>query len=187
MPGRNIIQHSLLRLSFVECVRLVANMYASHGASAVCSKLRCERAIMQRLDPCDYRTTTDEPGVFHCSHSQVRAKDGLVIANFCQNCSQRVVVCHNPRTIQPTTEAKPDQVPRLNRQVWNLTQSLAAFAADGFRTVSAEEYEGRLSICDGCSERRGNRCLQCGCFLSKKARGRAFRCPLGKWPESNQT
>jgi hypothetical protein len=72
--------------------------------------------------------------------------------------------------------------PGLASQAWNLATALAEFVADGCRTVSAEEYHRRLEICDTCDERRGNRCLKCGCRLSLKARGRAFRCPLDKWP-----
>jgi hypothetical protein len=72
--------------------------------------------------------------------------------------------------------------PPLRRQAWNLAQSLAAFVADGCTTLTKEEYEKRLTICDECPERRGNRCSQCGCRLSLKARGRAFCCPLNKWP-----
>jgi hypothetical protein len=72
--------------------------------------------------------------------------------------------------------------PPLVRQAWNLARSLADFVADGCKTVSEEQYRGRLEICDVCDRRRGNRCLQCGCRLSLKARGRAFKCPLDKWP-----
>ena len=78
---------------------------------------------------------------------------------------------------------KPHEPPSLRRQVWNLAASLAAFVADGLRTVDKEEYRQRLEICDRCNRRRGNRCLKCGCRFSLKARGRAFKCPLGKWPE----
>jgi len=72
--------------------------------------------------------------------------------------------------------------PGLGRQVWNLAASLASFMADGCKTLTKPEYETRLKICDACDQRRGNQCLQCGCRLSLKARGRAFQCPLNKWP-----
>lgn len=74
--------------------------------------------------------------------------------------------------------------PSLSRQAWNLARSLADFVADGLRTVTADQYRQRLEICDTCDRRRGNRCMVCGCRLSLKARGRAFRCPLDKWPRS---
>ncbi len=78
--------------------------------------------------------------------------------------------------------SNPGRPPRLPSQAWNLTKALAAFVADGLKTVSKQAYQQRLEICDGCDRRRGNRCLACGCRLSLKARGRAFQCPLGKWP-----
>jgi hypothetical protein len=73
--------------------------------------------------------------------------------------------------------------PRLSRQAWSLAQSLAAFAADGLKRVDVDQYRQRLEICDRCDRRRGNRCLDCGCRLSLKARGRAFKCLVGKWPD----
>lgn len=90
-------------------------------------------------------------------------------------CSRRV-----PAALPGPGEQKR-QPPPLRRQAWNLAASLAAFVADGCRTVDAEEYERRLKVCDTCEHRRANRCLKCGCRLAWKARGRAFRCPIGKW------
>jgi len=75
-----------------------------------------------------------------------------------------------------------EQFPSLARQAWSLVRSLADFIADGCQTVDATEYRRRLEACDPCESRRDNRCLKCGCSLSLKARGRAFTCPLGKWP-----
>jgi hypothetical protein len=82
--------------------------------------------------------------------------------------------------VQPS--AAPSDFPPLHRQAWNLARSLASFVADGCTTVAKEQYQCRLAICDTCDQRRGNRCLVCGCRLSLKALGRAFECPLGKWP-----
>jgi hypothetical protein len=73
--------------------------------------------------------------------------------------------------------------PGLARKVWNVATALAAFVADSGRTVTAEQYRARLEICDGCDRRRDNKCLECGCSLALKARGRAMKCPLAKWPE----
>jgi len=80
------------------------------------------------------------------------------------------------------TKKPQGRFPPLRRQVWNLARSLADFLADGCKTLTQEQYRARLEICDRCDQRRGNRCLKCGCRLSLKARGRAFKCPLGKWP-----
>jgi len=72
--------------------------------------------------------------------------------------------------------------PPLPEQAWNLAASLIAFVADGCHTVSREQYEQRLAICDACEFRKGARCQQCGCNMALKARGRAFTCPEEKWP-----
>jgi hypothetical protein len=72
--------------------------------------------------------------------------------------------------------------PPLAKQAWNLVRSLADFVADGCKTVTADQYRQRLEICDACDQRRDNRCMKCGCRLSLKARGRAVKCPLEKWP-----
>ncbi len=88
-----------------------------------------------------------------------------------------------PRPATPE-QAQSTRSPNLTRQAWNLARALADFVADGCRTVTAEQYRQRLEVCDVCEHRRRNRCLKCGCRLSLKARGRAFGCPLGKWPRS---
>ena len=82
---------------------------------------------------------------------------------------------------------RPGRPPSLPRQAWNLARALAEFVADGCQTVDEAQYRLRLEICDACDARRGNRCLKCGCRLSLKARGRAFRCPLDKWPPSDRS
>ncbi len=97
-------------------------------------------------------------------------------------CSLEQTDAFSMTDICPTDSPEPAAMPPLSRQVWNLTQALADFVVDGCRTVSPEEYRQRLEICDTCNRRRGGRCLVCGCRLSLKARGRAFRCPLHKWP-----
>lgn len=93
------------------------------------------------------------------------------------------MTCDQTPSTARTNRRRP---PPLGRQAWNLTRSLAAFVADGCRTVSERQYRRRLETCDGCDRRRGNRCLECGCRLSLKARGRAFACPLGKWPRDDE-
>jgi uncharacterized protein DUF6171 len=87
-----------------------------------------------------------------------------------------------PDTAPIPVSPDPPKPPPLVRQAWNLARSLADFVADGCKTVTAEEYQSRLEICDSCDHRRSNRCMKCGCRLSLKAQGRAFKCPAGKWP-----
>ncbi|MBC8356991.1 MAG: hypothetical protein H8E66_33890 [Planctomycetes bacterium] len=87
---------------------------------------------------------------------------------------------------QNTNAPKSQRPPGLARQAWNLAASLASFVADGCKTVTEQEYQARLEICDPCDQRHRNLCLKCGCSLSLKARGRAFQCPLNKWPHINR-
>lgn len=74
------------------------------------------------------------------------------------------------------------RMPSLTRRVWNLAQAMTDFVADGLKTVEGHVYETRLQICNDCDQRCENRCLKCGCNLALKARGRAFDCPLNRWP-----
>lgn len=85
----------------------------------------------------------------------------------------------DPQHASPTAD---EQMPPLARQAWSLARAIVDFVADGCRTVSREQYEARLRICDGCEHRCRNRCRKCGCRLFLKARGRAFECPEDKWP-----
>ncbi len=75
-----------------------------------------------------------------------------------------------------------DRFPSLPQQAWDLSRSLAAFAAEGFAPFPVSEYLHRLSICGTCKRRRGSRCTVCGGRLAQKARARMLQCPLGKWP-----
>jgi hypothetical protein len=74
------------------------------------------------------------------------------------------------------------KMPPFGDRAWNLAGALAAFAADGCRTVPKTTYRIRLQVCAACSQRDDNWCLECGCFLPIKAKGRAWQCPLDKWP-----
>jgi predicted RNA-binding Zn-ribbon protein involved in translation (DUF1610 family) len=79
--------------------------------------------------------------------------------------------------------AETPALPSVPLMAWNLAKALAAFVADGCKTVTHEQYEERLKTCDGCEHRHNDRCSKCGCFLHLKARGRAFQCPANKWPQ----
>lgn len=154
------------------------------------------------LPPCDFREPTDRDNISFCRHSQVRAPHHLVSPAICRLCSVREKPCPAPRDppapgspLIPAGSSRipapirngghppsPVRPPSLLQQGWNVAQALAAFTADGFQTVTKEQYEARLAICETCDRRRGTRCLQCGCGLALKAKGRAFQCPLKKWP-----
>lgn len=91
-----------------------------------------------------------------------------------------------PKHKWPEPEDERCEQPGFSARVWNLTKALTAFVADGLKTVTPEQYQERLQICDTCDRRQGGSCLECGCNLALKAKGRAFKCPLGKWPEAEQ-
>ncbi len=59
--------------------------------------------------------------------------------------------------------------------------------SEGGFDVSDEVYKERLSICETCSERQDEICIQCGCHLPLKARWATQECPLKKWPELDLT
>jgi hypothetical protein len=89
-----------------------------------------------------------------------------------------------PPAAPPAVGAAP---PTVWVQAWNVAQALGAFVADGCRTLTAAEYAARLAVCDTCDRRHEDQCLECGCTLSLKARGRVFACPLNKWPPEVST
>ena len=73
------------------------------------------------------------------------------------------------------------ELPPLTTQAANLFQSVVAFVGDGCGVVDNDQYRRRLDICQTCDRRAGKRCAACGCWINVKARGRAFRCPIGRW------
>lgn len=75
-------------------------------------------------------------------------------------------------------------VPRVSAaaKAWNVAAALAGWAADRFRHVDRLTYAARLTACDTCPQRSGDFCSLCGCRLARKAKARAWHCPLGKWP-----
>lgn len=137
---------------------------------------------MSNLPECEYRVDIDRPERYYCRHQKVHANQNLVSAEVCRSCPYCNLPCAEPRPLPTPEDLIPRPAPSLGQQLWSFAKSVADFIADGMKTVSPEEYAERLAICDECPERQGNRCLQCGCRLSIKAKGRAFQCPLGKWP-----
>jgi len=148
------------------------------------------------LPDCDHREQTSTEHVYFCRQPRMHVAGGLVNATICRLCSVRNLPVPVPRAREEFVEeahaagaghgysGPPEvrQFPSLLQLGWNLTQSITAFVADGLQTVTKEQYEARLAICDTCDRRQGTRCQQCGCDLAVKAKGRAFQCPLGKWP-----
>lgn len=79
-------------------------------------------------------------------------------------------------------EGERPELPSLAVRAVNAAGAAAQFAADAFQCIEPEQHAERMRICDSCEYRNGDFCAQCGCQLSLKARGRAFQCPVGKWP-----
>jgi hypothetical protein len=77
------------------------------------------------------------------------------------------------------TSGKP---PSLLQRAANLAGAAVDFARDGFHLTTAEQQAERLAICSACDRHDGGVCLECGCILAIKVTGRAFSCPLKKWP-----
>lgn len=133
------------------------------------------------VPPCRHRGESPvSPGRFACKHPQVYNPDGVSEAD-CAACRAAGVFFDSPplthapivkRTVDKTMWSRP----------WNLAKALKDFVADGCKTLSVEDYQRRLEICAACPHRERNTCGICGCRLSLKARGRAFQCPLDKWP-----
>ncbi len=143
------------------------------------------------LPACEYRVDIKDDTRIYCRHTSIVANRHLLPGVACRACPQRTVACEDARPI-PTPEQLHDilstdaTMPPVATQAWNLLNAVTDFVADGLKTVSREEYEARLAICEDCDQRRGNRCVKCGCHLTVKARGRAFLCPLRKWPENSE-
>ena len=134
---------------------------------------------------CEYRVQTKTNGVFFCRHSAVATTNNQVTFSVCRICPVRTVPCENRRPVPTEEELVKAESASLGRMAAGFTRSMVDFAKDGFRLVSDEQYEERLAICHACDfyVRKANRCRKCGCGLRYKPRGRAFRCPVDKWPE----
>jgi len=70
--------------------------------------------------------------------------------------------------------------------VWEFLHAVREFVFDGFSTVSREQYEARLLVCQSCPTRDGPACARerggCGCRIAVKAIARSWNCPQGRWP-----
>jgi hypothetical protein len=79
------------------------------------------------------------------------------------------------------------QLPSATAMVINFGKAVVKHAQDGFKRVTLQQYQERLTICNKnkCGYRLKNRCTHpaCGCFLDKKAWWNSENCPVGDWPE----
>lgn len=133
---------------------------------------------------CQWRNLVADPqhaGLATCSHRRVRTPGQLVNLPICETCSLRLTESPPPLP-DPPPRGCCGGSPSLLQKGWNVAVAVTQFLADGARTLPAEDYQARLTICETCDRRRGNTCTACGCNLTLKARGRAFQCPQNKWP-----
>jgi hypothetical protein len=47
--------------------------------------------------------------------------------------------------------------------------------------VSSDKYNSRMSICNQCDQKCGDKCCICGCYLKKKLKWSTESCPENKW------
>ena len=71
----------------------------------------------------------------------------------------------------------------LARDAWHAARQTAEGAP---LLLASGAAAARLRTCQGCPSLRGDRCVECGCWMTVKAHIAAMRCPLGKWPEPGE-
>jgi hypothetical protein len=80
--------------------------------------------------------------------------------------------------------AAPDG-PGLLQRAGNFGQALWDHTLDGFAKVDDSEYERRLALCRACDQcdvpNLICRHVECGCWLTTKARWASATCPLQEW------
>ena len=85
------------------------------------------------------------------------------------------------KTITHITEKVLD----YGKKAVRVTNAVIRHAASGFKNVSEEQFQDRLTICRSCEflDPAPMQCKNkgCGCFLNVKARMETMHCPIGKW------
>ena len=73
------------------------------------------------------------------------------------------------------------------KYIKNFSKFLYQNIKSGFKLVSYDEYNNRLSICKACVfyNHEETRCNDCGCFLLNKAKFKNEDCPQGYWRKIN--
>ena len=111
--------------------------------------------------------------IMRCSFTQI--EDGIYQ---CSTCGFKIKADCKPNEINRDCK-KP--LPPIFQQVKNLGTAVVKHVADGMKRVSDKEFEDRLSVCNECPLHQAGRCLECGCFISIKAKWNSEDCPKGKW------
>jgi hypothetical protein len=98
----------------------------------------------------------------------------------CSSCGEKRKA-REEMTRAKQAEAEATSAPSLLKQAGNLTKAVSKHVAGGLKEVSFEVYSDRLATCKDCEFREKNKCLDCGCFILKKAWWKSEDCPQGKW------
>lgn len=69
----------------------------------------------------------------------------------------------------------------IYQQASSVVVAVAQFVQRGGKYVTREVRTERIEICKPCDQLTGNKCSQCGCFVSLKTWLPAEQCPLDKW------
>jgi hypothetical protein len=82
--------------------------------------------------------------------------------------------------------------PTLLKKISNFSTAVIKHTADGFERLTEDQYQRRLSICEGNDSQsacdaynpENSKCrdYRCGCSIKKKAYWRSEDCPRGLWP-----
>lgn len=59
--------------------------------------------------------------------------------------------------------------------------SVKSVAAGEGLSITAEQAETRLKICESCEFYSNSRCTKCGCYMAVKTHLKAANCPVNKW------
>lgn len=88
-------------------------------------------------------------------------------------------------TKKAATPGSPAKPPGLFNQIKSFGKALVGHAASGFKKVSEEEYNRRISICESCEHyiKEEERCDVCRCKMTVKCNWSSSSCPLKppKW------
>ena len=110
-------------------------------------------------------------------------------------CTSEQVIQYQQHYAAIMEDPSNEQEPSFLDQVMSFGKAFTKHAVNGFRQVTEEEYQRRLSICTGnetiprCEYYRdeypGGQCGKCKCGLKgkivAKLRWSSEGCPLGKW------
>ena len=119
------------------------------------------------------------------SNRIIHPREGYANAKTCEICPFKNQ--EDDPDLPPYSEQKhPDsqqQLPSVATLGKNFLKAIVMHAANGVKKVSKEEFKERLEQCNKCVFHKDNRCshMNCGCFITKKAKWKSEDCPIGRW------